>query len=314
MPRKRKSNEPWRFMLGRKKEPEQAVESYLVKLEKLDSDRLSFWEDYCGFLAKEREKHLHELTDSLFQARIENQTYLKYSRIVSARYSKNPLSTEGSIICPPGRRFNFSKISSAIKSFHCLYVANNHTTAFSEKYLGNEEIAQGSLKPEELKFQKPGSYLHCRVNISLDNVLDLRDESSLDEFVKIISQISLPEDLTERAKKLGIGALKTVQDTSTLLRSILEENYSQWGTWISHPSNSQWIGHYARLAGINGIVYPSRKESLGHNIAIFPDTFAASDCRIELADQIEHISQEKRVMSKDNFIFFMNSEGSQTVH
>jgi hypothetical protein len=309
--------EPWRYMTrGRKKTPQQTLESYLVRLDKLDVACFSFWEDYWNFLARERERLLDDITDALFQSRVENQRFTEYSRIVSAEYSQNPLCTKGSVVCPPGGRFNFGSISSTLQNFHSLYIASDFDTAFAEKYLirNDDSIADGNLAPEDLKFQKPGSHLHCRVNVELDSVLDLRDEQSLAEFVKVISEINPPEDLVVRAQVLNLGALRTVQDVPSLLKSIFENNFTQWGIWIDQPSNSQWLGHYSRLAGLNGIIYPSQRHPEGHNIAIFPDTFSDSDCFVELSDKVEHMDEDKTVMNKDNYTFFRGDQDNNTLH
>jgi len=76
------------------------------------------------------------------------------SRIVSGNYSKNPLCSLGSIRRPPGGRFNFGSISSAIKDFQCLYLASDFETAFAECYHHeyDESVGDGDLSPDELFF------------------------------------------------------------------------------------------------------------------------------------------------------------------
>ena len=309
--------EPWKYMQkkNQKTSHENAIESYLVKLKELDDKLFSFWEDFWAFLSREREQRIDDIKDTLYRSRIENVEFKECSRIVSPTYSTHPLCTKGSVVCPGGR-FNFGNISTSLESFHCLYIANDFQTAFAERYLmsKDETIGKGHLEPHDLVFQKPDSHIHCRVDVELESVLDISEDQSLEEFVKIISEITPSQELYSRAEKLNLGTLRTVKDVTELKRSIFEENFKQWGIWINQPSNSQWLGHYVRQAGINGIKYPSCKYREGFNIAIYPDTFGNTDSSVKLVDKFKHIDDSKTIINKNTFKFFQDDNENSIIH
>lgn len=284
-----------------KRDPEVAVESHLIRLEKLDKEYFSFWEDYWGFLSREREKLIDDIKDSIFSVKSGNLEIPKLSRIVEALYGHDPLCTVGSIKSTGGR-FNFGQISSSIISFQALYLAQNHQTAYCEKYLyrEDEKLVDG-LTPTDLHFEEPGTNVHCKIDVHLENYLDLRVTGTLENFIKVISQIEPTEELQARALKLKMGRLSTAKTEEKLLKNIFEHNYKQWGTWFDQPSNSQWIGHYAQLAGLQAIAYPSCRNTAGYNLAIFTKNFDNSDAVIEISDEVPFIEPTRKKIDQTNF-------------
>ena len=284
-----------------KRDPEVAVESHLIRLEKLDKEYFSFWEDYWGFLAREREKLIDDIKEAIFSAKSGELEFKRLSRIVEGQYGHDPLCTVGSIKSTGGR-FNFGQISSSIISFQCLYLAENYKTAFCEKYLYREdEVLSDGLTPTDLHFEEPGTNVHCKVNVFLDNYLDLRVEGTLENFIDVIAKIEPTEELQARAFKLKMGRLTTTKTEEKLLKNIFESNYKQWGTWFDQPSNSQWIGHYAKLAGLQAIVYPSCRSTTGYNLAIFTDNFDNSDAVVEINDQASFIDPMRKKIDSSNY-------------
>lgn len=112
------------------------------------------------FLSQEREKNIEDIISSLHSAKTINYTSEQYCRIVESPYTKRPLCTKGSVL-HFGGRFNFGNITSSLEQFECLYLANNHGTAFAEKYLleKGSESGEGQLSPEDIKFQEPKGYM-----------------------------------------------------------------------------------------------------------------------------------------------------------
>lgn len=284
-----------------KRDPEVAVETHLIRLEKLDKEYFSFWEDYWGFLAREREKHIDDIKDSIFSSKSGELEVKKLSRIVEGLYGHDPLCTIGSIKSAGGR-FNFGQISSSIISFQSLYLAENYQTAFCEKYLyrEDEKLADG-LIPTDLHFEEPSTNVHCKVDVYLQNFLDLRVKGTLENFLSVISKIEPTEELQVRAFKLKMGRLSTTKTEEKLLKNIFESNYKQWGTWFDQPSNSQWIGHYAKLAGLQAIAFPSCRNTAGYNLAIFTENFDNSDAVIEITDQVSFIDPTRKRVDNSNF-------------
>lgn len=284
-----------------KRDPEVAVESHLLRLEKLDKEYFAFWEDYWVFLSREREKLIDDIKDSIFGARSGALEIQKLSRIVEGLYGHDPLCTVGSLKAPGGR-FNFGQISSSIISFHALYLAENYQTAFCEKYIyrDDEKLADG-LTPTDLHFEEPNTNVHCKVNIYLENYLDLRNQGTLIEFLSVISKIEPSEELQAKAFKLKMGRLSTAKTEEKLLKNVFESNYKQWGTWFDQPSNSQWIGHYAKLAGLQAIAYPSCRNTSGYNLAVFTENFENTDAYIEITDPVSFIDPTRKRIDSSNF-------------
>ena len=86
-----------------------------------------------------------------------------------------------------------------------------------------------------------------------------------------------------------MGRLSTTKTVEKLLKNIFESNYKQWGIWFDQPSNSQWIGHYAKLAGLQGIAYPSCRNTSGYNLAVFTENFENTDAFVEINDSASFI-------------------------
>ncbi len=284
-----------------KRDPEVAVESHLIRLQKLDTEYFAFWEDYWVFLAREREKLIDDITDSLFSSKSGALEIKKLSRIVEASYGHDPLCTVGSIKAAGGR-FNFGQISSSIMSFHALYLAENYQTAFSEKYLyRDDEKLSENLNPTDLHFEEPGTNVHFKVDIQIESFLDLRQKGVLSNFLEVISKIQPTVELQAKAFKLKMGKLTIANTEDKLLKNILEPNYKQWGTWLDQPSNSQWLGHYAKLAGIQAIAYPSCRNSSGYNLAIFTENFENTDATIEITGEVSFVDPMRKKIDGLNF-------------
>lgn len=319
--RKKKSNDKnFQKYVNKNRRPsnEKAVESHLVNLERETNEICSFWEDYWLFLSRERERRIDDIKEALFDAREADFNHDSLSRIVSGNFSKNPLCTLGSIRRPPGGRFNFGAISSALTDFQCLYVANDYYTAHAEYFLHehDEKYGEGNLSGEELTNFSHGTFLHCRIKATLENILDLRKSESLNGFVDIIKSIKPPRHLQARATTLELGKLTTVDSAEKLRLTLFEPNFKQWGVWITQPSNSQWLGHYARLAGIQAIIYPSCRKvgDDSFNLAIYPDNIKKSTSLVSLADNVQHVVDSNRQMDSSNYWTFMSDEISTVTH
>lgn len=283
-----------------KKDPEVTIESHLIRLEKLDKEHFSFWEDYWGFLSREREKVIEDIQDALFISKLGPLEIKGLSRIVGGQFGHDPLCTVGSTLAAGGR-FNFGQISSSIHPFHALYLAEDYATAFCEKYLYREDENLGNgLTPVELQFEEPGTNVHCKVNIQLNNYLNLCDDLALQNFLDVISKIEPNEELQARAYKLKMGKLTTAKTVEKLTMNIFESNYKQWATWLDQPSNSQWFGHYAKLAGIQAIKYPSCRNTSGFNVVVFTENLENTDSIIEIPDAASFIDPLRKKMDGSN--------------
>jgi hypothetical protein len=311
---KKSKTDPFREFLEKNEiSPEVYAEFTLSRFQRANDAVLFWWETYWMYLAREREKKLDEIKASLFSAAIPEFRQTGLSRIVAGNHTSSPLSMLGSIRIPG--RFNVGSISSSLTSFPSLYLASDEQTARAEKFLHMSLAGEGNLTPEEMYTKPKGPYLHATVNVELSNLLDLREKAVLGEFLKIVKEIKISREMRRRALRLRIKPVPgVIGDIETLFASIFESNFSQWQTHINLPSNSQWLGLYAKLAGLQGIIYPSIRNPSGFNLAVFPENFKDTFSFVELNPRIEHVSDENCRLTGETFPFFANHLPNSTLH
>ena len=292
-------------------EPEIAIHNQLVELEKLTSDQIELWGEFQRYLASEREKRLPELLDALTENRQSEIVIENGSRIVETMYATNPLCSVGSVIRPPGGRFNFGPISSFYKTFHALYLASDYQTAFSEKFPPPDNMDSSELQPEQYALAQATSFVHSRVKISLSNVLDLRNANALKGFSEIVCRRETPKKFKEWGEQVGFPDLGTIQNENALFENILAKNYEQWCFLLDQPSNSQWLGHYAKKAGMEGIIYPSVRNTEGFNVAIFPENIEESE--VSLRDASALVEEKYMSLHSKNYSLFTQSNDQMNI-
>jgi len=303
--KKARRNEPFYKKIHRKIVPRHYLENQLVQFEKLDSDARQLWADFLKHTSDEREKVLEQIKDSLIANSLCSYQEESFSRIIGAKYSLEPFSSKGSYLVPPGGRFNFGQSISYQTYFSALYVASDFDVAFHEKYHCKQDFkTTDGLTGYDLSLSKPDSFTHQKVRFSLDRVIDLRNNDALCAFFDEVKHIGMPSLYAKQAKKLGIP-MGVVPSCEYLRMSLFDPHYEQWDYWIDQPSPSQWFAHYVRLAGIQGIIYPSVRRDGGTNVAIFLDQFEATNSFIELVDENNFVPKQNRRVDKNNFRLFM---------
>ena len=305
-----KFNHIWKhYHRNNNQTPEQYIEAYLTRLEKFDKARLDFENLYQSYLSQEREKRLDKIIDALSSSArmVYNDTCV---RVVSGHYGDDPLCTYGSLV--DSGRFNFGSTGSFYSQFDCHYIANNFETAFQEKYhYSNEELHGSVLSPSGMALlEAPESFNSTRIEVSLSNCLDLRNPNSLNSFFDVIAEIIPSDGLQWEWKKWCqkykqvYQPLITVQEIETLFFSIYDPNFKQYESYLDIPSNSQWLGHYARLAGIQAIIYLSVRNETGYNLAVFPTNLKETDSYLKLTDDLPYVDHSRRQMISENCEFF----------
>ena len=284
--------------------PHSYLEGEIVYLEKLGDAARALWRDFQNYLVNEREKILEQIKEALLETSCLNYSQKHLSRIIDSEFSKNPLSSKGSYLHPPGGRFNIGQSISYKNYFPALYIANDYDVAFCEKFHCKEDIEKEKGRALEFALKKPESFTHQRVNIFLEKIIDLRKDDSLQAFFEVVKHIKMPLYYKEQAKKLQLS-MSMAKNVTQLRSGILEPFYQQWDYWLDCPSSSQWFGHYVRLAKIQGIIYPSIKSESGFNVAIFPDQFEESSSYVELSDESDFVEDTSRRPDTKNFQLFL---------
>ena len=282
------------------------LNSILVNLAQKTEEQLDYWRVFEQDLVKQRESKRERILESLRTHAISGYANEQLVRIVDTRYQTRPLSSYGSIVVPPGGRFNFGEISSYHEKFQALYLASDFKTAASERFLRNQ-THNNSVDTESLilRLDPNASFSTYRVRASNLTVIDITNPESLTSFVEIIAEIEPPSWLFNFAKKLKQPPPRTVKNKEELLVFLLDPNFTQYGSLIDQPSASQWFGYYVREAGIHGIIYSSVRSRGGFNLALFPDNFLESAAKIELVDPASGVRAEDAVLDGGNAFFQM---------
>lgn len=277
-----------KLMRNKKKVPEKKV-SYLlettspdaIKYAKSLSDNLvSYNWKYYSELAQQREKSIEKIKNSLIESSAKFE-FNHWQRAVKWRYSNHPLCAMGSQTFV-GQRFNFGDdINSMLSGFPALYFACDKDTALQET-LGQSSQNTLGLSAKEVALTNPQSESIVSVSGVLDSVIDLRTEKSLKKFVQIISKFKISEEIKKLAKELGdeIGLVTT---TKALKETLLENEWHYRPVQYQVPANSQIFGHLVYLAGIQGIVYPS-KVTKKDCLVLFPLNFKNTESFVKFDD------------------------------
>ncbi len=289
----------------KKTAPHSFLENKLIHLDKLNQDSRDLWKDFQDILAKEREKVLDKIKEALYETSSVDFSLENAGRIVGSQFSTTPLSCKGSYLRPLGGRFNFGQSVSYQNYFPALYVSDSYETAYSERFPKQEKRDINENFTElSLALQNTDSFSYYRINLFLERVIDIRKKKPLTAFYNSIKHIKMPKDFQKRAKKLKVK-MSIIKDVQLLKDRILEPNYEQWDFWIDCYSTSQWFGHYARLSGIQGVIYPSVRSDSGFNVAIFPDQFKDTSSYIKSPDETDSIKDSQKRMDAENFETFL---------
>lgn len=179
------------------------LNSALTDLTQFTASQLEYWSAFQNYLIQEREKRKERILEALRETAILNFNEKSLTRIVDTRYQDRPLSSYGSVVVPPGGRFNFGKISDFNKTFQALYLASSFRTAASERF-HKEQKSETRVDQESLDFRldPTASFSSYRVAVESISVIDLRLKGALDPFVKVIAEIRPAHWITTLAKKL----------------------------------------------------------------------------------------------------------------
>jgi hypothetical protein len=240
------------------------------------------WKYYTE-LAYQRSLVEAELLSALARASTGPYSFEHWQRAVKWKYSLEPLGTKGSVKYGGGR-FNIGEIDpSRYPIFEALYIAEDKDTALQET-LGQPVEGSNGLLPREVALTAAQSQSLISVSGQIETIIDLSNEPSLELFVKTLRKVNIPSYLMRDAKKLSLGPLKLIADTSELMLSLLAPNWRELPQVVDVPATSQLFGQMARSIGIGGILYPSKFT--GKNcLVLYPCNFENTNSFIELDDE-----------------------------
>lgn len=263
--------------------------------------------DYCwdhySYFANQRSLIVDKLKDALaINAR--KQTFEHWRRLVSYKYTLDPLSARGSILSSPGGRFNIGDLNETkFPRFPALYIAENSDTAYKEKYgLYDPNKKAPGLTAENLAIG--GNQTNICVKGQINQVLDLTDQGTLKDFFNIIKNIKLPSHFLKRARQLNIEPMRQVTSMKELRQTILDPNWRYMPSTFDVPANPQILGQIAYVAGIEAILYPSRMSNKDLCLAIFPENLVNSTSFVEIEGEIPE-ELVKRRLNAETYLNFI---------
>lgn len=234
-------------------------------------------------LVPERRRVKEALTAALDQANRPPLEFEQWYRTVTFQYSHSPLSCAGSMLGIGGRFSAGADLDdNTLAPWPALYIAQDHETAFREKYQLPSTAKREGLSPEDLALQTVGSHSSLRVRGRLHRVFDMTRPELLAPVSRVLAGIKMPQRAQALKKKLKASSTRMVGSPADLWRAVLEYNWRQLPVQFGLPSQSQIFAQIVRDAGYEAILYPSTKSS-GLCLAVFADRLQDAS-HVELQD------------------------------
>ncbi len=258
---------------------------------------LDFHWRFYSELAYQRNQNLEALKEAILIQSTSNFEFTNWQRAVKYKFSLHPLSVVGSLNYVGGRFNSGTEINSQIPAFGCLYISLDKETSIQEALCQDSENKSKNFTPLEFALTNSQSETFVSVSGKLDKVFDLRKKSNLKKLVAVFKKFKISKELTKLANEIYADEPELVKSEQLLLDSILERNWRNKPVQFDIPSNSQIFGYLAYLAGVDGIIYPS-KYTGKVCLAIFPKNFENGDSFIKLDDAAPHAKVPGRIDGK----------------
>lgn len=243
---------------------------------------------YFG-IEPQRQRHRQELIEALQSVSCRKIEIAGWTRLVSFRFSQQPLSAAGSLT-EYGGRFNIGRdVDQAIqKPWPALYIAEDYETAYREKFQLPKSDRVDGLTPEELALSPVQSFAAIQVNGHLENVFDLEQKGMLDPLCRVLRTMKLTSEALRLGKRLGVEkSLYMINTPSRFHKDVLEANWRSMPVQFGMPSPSQIFAAMVLDAGYEAIRYPSTKGG-GACLAIFPHKIVSDQSYIQLDASAVH--------------------------
>lgn len=209
----------------------------------------------------------------------------RWVRLVTYQYSLEPLSCAGSLL-NVGGRFNagIELDPNTMDPWPALYLAQDHETAFREKFQLAQDGKVDGLTAQELALEHGVSHASLFVAGRLSRVFDMTSHRSLDALAQVLRKIDMPMHAKKLGKRLGIpaGQIAMARTARQIHDAVLKDNWRMQPVQFGLPAKGHVLAELVRAAGFEGILYKSTKGP-GNCLAVFPDLLAAGSF-IELVD------------------------------
>jgi hypothetical protein len=157
-------------------------------------------------------------------------------------------------------------------------LAQDVETAFIEYFGGSLASRSGPLSLGELALRRTSSFTTFVLEGRLENVLDLRTDKMLKAFADHISTFDVSVQTKSAIGAARLPQRRIIRSAKELWERLLDppEAWRLEPQAYGIPAACQIFGRFAREAGFEGILFPSRRAS-GLCLAVYPENFRASN-------------------------------------
>lgn len=237
-------------------------------------------------LEPERRRRRPELIAALQQVAPQELEFENWVRIVDYQWTLHPLSAAGSLTYVGGR-FNAGQDldRNTLDPWPALYIAQDHPTAYREKFQIQPGQMIDGLSPEELALDAGKSHSTVVLRGKLTRIFNMLSPESLGPAAREFGRIKMPQRAEQIKRKLKIkpNDLTMITNGKHLFDAVAIHNWRILPIQFGLPAPSQILAELIRDADFEAIAYPSTKGG-GVCLAIFADKLAPGSF-VELTDK-----------------------------
>lgn len=226
-------------------------------------------------LEPERRRRRPALLEALQRIEPVSMPLENWSRIVDYQWTLQPLSAAGSLTYIGGR-YNpgIDLDGCTFAAWPALYIAEDHATAFREKFQLEQGQKVEGLTAEELSLSAGKSHTTVVLNGKLSRVFPFTP-TSLGPVAREFAKIKMPARVEQIKRKLKIKAddLRMLTTGKQLHDVAAVHNWRVLPIHFGLPAPSQILAELIRAADFEAIAYQSSKGS-GVCLAVFVDRLA----------------------------------------
>jgi len=258
---------------------EQFTDVDLRRWQKTDRSLSEYNIRFFYHLEGQRASKRHDLLEALQTVKPVECNIDQWFRMVSYKYSLNPLSSRGSLSLHGGR-FNYGVDldCASLTHFNALYIASSQETAYIER-LGPKR--KGKLSRFDMALQKEESFSTFILEGHVYNLFDLTNANNLKSFIKVTNTFGISPEIRQMAIDLTIDKPQMIRKPRELREHLMAANWRYWPMQFDVPYNSQVFGELLLRAGFDGVLYKSQYGT-GKCMAIFPENLNNSDSYVHI--------------------------------
>ncbi|MFZ0871549.1 MAG: RES family NAD+ phosphorylase [Rhodanobacter sp.] len=270
----------------------------LLELDRFSETHLAHWKRLSGDLDElngllyygvepQRQRHHTGMIEALQSVEPATFSFSRSVRLVTWRYTNDPLCAAGSLTSIGGR-FNIGvDVDGSMHApWPALYIGEDFETGYREKFQLERGAQVDGLSPTDLALDPGSSFSVVCLDGHLERVFDIDQPGALDALCAVLRKMHLPADVRGVQRRLQIPdrTVFMINTVSRLRAEALDRNWRVLPAQFGLPSPSQILAGLVLDAGFEAIRYPSTKGG-GHCLAVFPHKLTSDESYVSLSDQ-----------------------------